>query len=149
MIQLQESSYIKPTCSLTGKHPQVNWIDTFLKPAGNWLFCNSVRSITGKKKKKKNRRSFLKMRSTLKIAFINPDRLFCMDTFMNKQITLATFVQFTESSEGLETNQSFDALLYFFPSPYIIQKIRMLLKRSCLENSMKTVDPVLPVLSEG
>lgn len=91
----------------------------------------------------------MKMRSTLKIAFINPDRLFCMDTFMNKQITLATFVQFTESSEGLETNQSFDALLYFFPSPYIIQKIRMLLKRSCLENSMKTVDPVLPVLSEG
>lgn len=47
---------------------------------------------------------------------------------MNKQTVLSTFVQFTESSEGLET-KALMRYRIFFSSPYIRQKIRMLLKR--------------------
>lgn len=35
------------------------------------------------------------------------------------------------------------------PVPYIIPKVTMLLKRSCLENSLKIAGPELAVPSEG
>lgn len=79
--------------------------------------------------------SYLRMKAELKKRFIKPGRLLGMNTYLliNRMCL--------QHLAGLQNPQKFwkpiKALMrcwISFPVPYIIQKITVLLKRSCLEN---------------
>lgn len=58
------------------------------------------------------------MRANLKKKFVKLGRLFGMNSYLRINRTrLQYLASLQESSEVLETDQSFDVLLYFFPCP--------------------------------
>ena len=95
-------------------------------------------------------KSCSRMKVELKKKFLKPGRLLGMNTYL---LINRTYLQHLA---GLQNPQKFwkpiKVLMHCwisFPVPYIIQKITMLLKRSCLENSLKIAGPWPTMPSEG
>lgn len=86
------------------------------------------------------------MRSILKIAFIKPGRLFCMDTYLWISRPFLQHLSSLQNHQKVWKTKPWCATV-FFSLPLHNTENKNAFKEK--ESSLKTVDPVLPVLSEG